>query len=82
LPALPAAPWQAVASVVLFNTLAYAKFFAVVFLVAWMLVNRRWAAVLPWAAVGAYAASQPPTVSGLGIALLRSASRWRCARRR
>jgi alginate O-acetyltransferase complex protein AlgI len=55
---------------VLFNTLAYAKFFAVVFLVAWMLVSRRWVAALPWVAVGAFVAFQPPTISGLGIALL------------
>jgi D-alanyl-lipoteichoic acid acyltransferase DltB (MBOAT superfamily) len=55
---------------VLFNTLAYAKFFAVVFVVAWMLVSRRWALALPWVCVGGYVAFRPPTLVGLGIALL------------
>jgi len=40
---------------VLFNTLTYAKFFAIVFVVAWVLVSRRWALLLPWIAVAAYA---------------------------
>lgn len=54
----------------LFNTLAYAKFFAVVFLVAWMLVSRRWVAALPWFAVGAYAAFRPPSLVGMGLVVL------------
>jgi D-alanyl-lipoteichoic acid acyltransferase DltB (MBOAT superfamily) len=52
---------------VLFNTLAYAKFFAVVFVVAWVLVHRRWAPLLPWFALGAYALAVPsPTAVVLG----------------
>lgn len=55
----------------LFNTLAYAKFFGVVFLVAWVLVHRRWAPLLPWFALASYALSQP-SVSGalIGAAAL------------
>jgi alginate O-acetyltransferase complex protein AlgI len=37
---------------VLFNTLAYAQFFACVFVAAWLLVDRRFAVVLPALAVG------------------------------
>jgi alginate O-acetyltransferase complex protein AlgI len=55
---------------VLFNTLAYAKFFAVVFIVGWLLVNRRWIAALPWFAVGAYAAFRPPSLLGFGLVAL------------
>jgi alginate O-acetyltransferase complex protein AlgI len=55
---------------VLFNTLAYAKFFAVVFLIAWMLVSRRWVAALPWVAVGGFVAFRAPTLTGFGLALL------------
>jgi alginate O-acetyltransferase complex protein AlgI len=39
---------------VLFNTLAYAKFFAFVFVVAWILVSRRWVLLLPWSSVAGY----------------------------
>ncbi len=38
----------------LFNTLAYAKFFALVFLVSWLLVRRSSAIFLPWIAACAY----------------------------
>lgn len=52
---------------VLFNTLAYAKFFAIVFVVAWVLVHRRWAPLLPWFALAAYALAVPsPTAAVLG----------------
>jgi D-alanyl-lipoteichoic acid acyltransferase DltB (MBOAT superfamily) len=55
---------------VLFNTLAYAKFFAVVFVTAWMLVSRRWVAALPWLAVGAYVAFQRSSATHIGLAVL------------
>ena len=61
----------------LFNTLAFAKFFVVVFLVAWLLVNRRTALLLPWIAVGGFVAFTPPhlasyavTAAALGLTLL------------
>lgn len=54
----------------LFNTLAYAKFFAIVFLVAWTLANRRWVALLPWFAVGAFTVFGERTPSSLGIAAI------------
>jgi len=44
---------------VLFNTLAYAKFFAIVFVVGWLLVSRRWVPLLPWFAVGSFAVLSP-----------------------
>ena len=37
----------------LFNTLAYAKFFAVVFLLSWLLVRRSFAVWVPWVALAA-----------------------------
>jgi len=40
---------------VLFNTLAYAKFFAIVFVVSWLLVRLRLSLLLPWCASAAYA---------------------------
>jgi D-alanyl-lipoteichoic acid acyltransferase DltB (MBOAT superfamily) len=54
---------------VLFNTLAYAKFFALVFGVAWVLVRRRWAPLLPWFAVLAYSAFGPRSATHLVLAL-------------
>jgi alginate O-acetyltransferase complex protein AlgI len=53
---------------VLFNTLAYGEFFAIVFAVAWVLVNRRWIALLPWFAVGAYALLGPRSSSAWIVA--------------
>ncbi len=54
----------------LFNTLTFAKFFAVVFVVAWLLVHRRAVLLLPWFAVGGYAAFAPQSFVGYGIAAL------------
>lgn len=53
----------------LFNTLAYAKFFAFVFVVAWVIVSRRWVLLLPWFALAAYALSRPlsPTTAGITL---------------
>lgn len=39
------------ARLVLFNTLAYAKFFAVVFVVSWLLLRRQFVLWLPWIAL-------------------------------
>lgn len=39
----------------LFNTLAYARFFALVFVASWMLMHRRYALVLPWLTLAGYA---------------------------
>lgn len=38
----------------LFNTLAYARFFALVFVASWMLLHRRYALLLPWLALSSY----------------------------
>ncbi len=54
----------------LFNTLAYAKFFALVFVVAWVLVSRRWVPLLPWFALAGYALYRPPALHGIGIAVI------------
>ena len=53
---------------VLFNTLTYAKFFAVVFVVSWLLANRRWAPLLPWVAVSSYALFAAPSPSHFAVA--------------
>ena len=42
------------ATSVLFNTLAYARFFALTFLASWLLVDRRYALILPFLALGGY----------------------------
>ncbi len=39
----------------LFNTLAYARFFGIVFVTTWLLVDRRMALLLPWLALAATA---------------------------
>ncbi len=39
----------------LFNTLAYARFFVLVFAASWMLMHRRYALVLPWLSLAGYA---------------------------
>jgi alginate O-acetyltransferase complex protein AlgI len=55
---------------VLFNTLAYARFLAVVFVACWVLVNRRWVPLLPWLGVALYCASRPPTPLIIGLGAL------------
>ena len=52
---------------VLFNTLAYAEFFGLVFVATWVLVERRWAALLPWVGLFLFAAAHPSWL-GLGVA--------------
>ncbi len=60
----------------LFNTLAYAQFFGLVFVVGWALVERRWAPLLPWLALAAYALRHPSwlalglTMGALSVSLL------------
>ena len=60
----------------LFNTLTYAHFFAVVFVAVWLLTNRRWAPLVPWLGVATYAATQAlrpeaiaVTVASLAVSL-------------
>lgn len=53
----------------LFNTLAYAQFFACVFAAAWLLVDRRFAALLPALAAGVLA-------FGLGAPAIRAPLAW------
>jgi D-alanyl-lipoteichoic acid acyltransferase DltB (MBOAT superfamily) len=53
----------------LFNTLAYAKFFAVVFVAAWVLVRRRSIPLVPWVAVAAYVAFGKPSILSFSIAI-------------
>jgi hypothetical protein len=55
---------------VLFNTFAYARFFAIVFVVAWVLANRRWAPLLPWFAVAGTALFAYPTALSGSVALV------------
>lgn len=50
----------------LFNTLAYAAFLALVFVGAWGLVERRFSLVLPWFALAAYSIQHPSPLS-LGL---------------
>jgi len=50
---------------VLFNTLGYAKFFGLVFVVTWLLVQRRGSLWLPWIALLACVAFDPETAKSL-----------------
>ncbi len=52
----------------LFNTLAYAQFFAIVFVIAWTLVSRRWAPLLPAFGVVAFALLGDRTIGSLLLA--------------
>ncbi len=51
----------------LFNTLAFARFFAIVFVAAWILVNRRWTLLLPWLGLASYVTFAAPTAQGAWI---------------
>jgi alginate O-acetyltransferase complex protein AlgI len=55
---------------VLFNTLAYAKFFGIILVVSWMLVSRRWVLLLPWFGLAGYVVFQPLSPSAAGIAVV------------
>ena len=54
----------------LFNTLTFAKFFAIVFVVSWVLVNRRLVPLLPWIALVSYVVFGSPTWIGGGLAVV------------
>ncbi len=54
----------------LFNTLAYAKFFGFVFVLTWVLSNRRWAPLLPWFLLLGYALSGPLSPLSAGLTAL------------
>lgn len=53
----------------LFNTLAYGKFFGFVFVLTWVLSNRRWAPLLPWFILLGYTLATPlsPLSGGLTV---------------
>jgi alginate O-acetyltransferase complex protein AlgI len=53
---------------VLFNTLAYARFFVLVFVAIWLLVERRNALLLPWLTAAGFVVFAAP--SWLGLALV------------
>jgi len=63
---------------VLFNTVSYAQFFAIVFVISWLLVSRRWALALPWFALVAYVAVRPSLPGALfaGAALALTLLLW------
>ena len=52
----------------LFNTLAYARFFVLVFIALWLLVERRNALWLPWLAVAGFVTFASPSWLGAGVA--------------
>lgn len=65
----------------LFNTLAYARFFAVVFLASWVLVDRRWAGLLPWLALAGYSVfAAPSAASRLATVAAGLFTWWICRR--
>ncbi len=51
----------------LFNTLAYAKFFAFVFVFAWLLVRKKYAVLLPWAVSFGFTLWYPATLLNAGV---------------
>ncbi|MCH2110100.1 MAG: MBOAT family protein [Polyangiaceae bacterium] len=51
----------------LFNTLAYAQFFAIVFAISWALLRRQYAIVLPWLGTLGFALTHA-SLSNLGLA--------------
>lgn len=64
---LSSGPSESGHSTVLFNTFAYARFFVLVFVATWLLVDRRYAVVLPWLALVWYAVFAAPSVQSLGL---------------
>lgn len=60
----------------LFNTLAYARFFAVVFVISWLVVRPRLGGYALWLGVVFYAASSAVNVLGLGVVSLCLAGTW------
>jgi D-alanyl-lipoteichoic acid acyltransferase DltB (MBOAT superfamily) len=68
---------------VLFNTLAYARFFALVFVASWLLVDRRYALVLPLLALTGYALFVVPSWPVLGVLVCCTAvTAWLVAKHR
>ncbi len=67
----------------LFNTLAYAKFFGIVFLVSWLLVRRKLAVWVPWIGLAAFVAFGPALQGdnqALGISVIAYALTWALSR--
>lgn len=61
----------------LFNTLAYARFFVLVFVALWLLVERRGALWLPWLTVAGFVAFAAPGIPGLfAVAGLLGVTVW------
>ncbi len=54
----------------LFNTLAYAKFFGIVFVVSWVLVSRRHKLLLPWFGLLVFALAGKPTLLSAGLTVV------------
>ena len=65
----------------LFNTLAYARFFVLVFLALWLLVERRNALLLPGLAVAAFVAFAAPSWLGLILVVAIFGLSWAALRR-
>ena len=72
----PATPFT-----VLFNTLAYARFFTLVFVAIWLLVERRNALWLPWLVAASFVAFAAPSAIGLGLVAGLFAVTWAVTRR-
>jgi len=66
---------------VLFNTLAYARFFVVAFVATYCLVDPRLASVLPWLALAATVVFGGATPLGLGLVVLGGLLTWWLVRR-
>lgn len=65
----------------LFNTLGYARFFVLVFVALWLLVERRNALWLPWLAVAGFVAFAAPSAWGIAIAAAFFGTSWLLVRR-
>jgi hypothetical protein len=61
---------------VLFNTLAYAKFFGIVFVIAWILASRRYTLLLPWFGLAAYLGLTRPSPIEVGVGVLALGLSW------
>lgn len=67
-PVLTCAP-----TAVLFNTLAYARFFALVFVASWLLTDRRYALILPLLGLAGYVLFVAPSPVGMSCLVLGGA---------
>ena len=72
----PATPF-----IVLFNTLAYARFITLVFVAIWLLVERRNGLWLPWMVAAGFVAFAAPSAIGLGVVAALFVVTWAATRR-